>query len=570
MTDSLRQHLKSPTWLSVREAFRNPARLALAASLALSLAALVMPIYTIQIYDRVLSSRSMSTLVAVTLITLVAVALNALLDLFRSIVFSRASAVFYAELEARVLAACRGVALNGGLGRRSRPLDDLEMVRSFFAGPVPGALFDLIFVPLILLALFLIHPLLGAASLALSVALVLLALFNRRTMQEVTDRAVARMRDATDTAEAYLRAVEPAVAMGYATRAESVVAKANREAVKTQVGSSTRAGSITAIIKGMRQGSQIIILAVATALTLGGSVTAGSIIASSILFGKAQGPIDQAVGAWRQIFQVRGAWMRLEQLIEKLPEHRTVMPLPRPQGALNIRDIVAHAPESQALILKGVSFDLKAGESLGIVGPSASGKSTLARVLLGAWPAQRGVVRLDGADVATLDFNLVGPALGYLPQTVDLLPGTIAQNIGRHGPDDPNGVVAAAMQAGAHQLILSLPQGYDTVIGERGYALSGGQRQRLGLARALYGNPSLVLLDEPDTGLDREGEQALAQAIAMLRARGSTVVVIAHRPALIQHLDKILILVNGQVEKFGSTREILAQIMPPHVHAVRA
>lgn len=570
MMESMGRHLKSPAWQSVRAVFRKPARLALVTSLALSLATLVMPIYTIQIYDRVLSSRSMSTLVAVTLITLVAVALNALLDLFRSIVFSRASAVFYAELEARVLAACRGVALNGGLGRRSRPLDDLEMVRSFFAGPVPGALFDLIFVPLILLALFLIHPLLGAASLALSVALVLLALFNRRTMQEVTDRAVARMRDATDTAEAYLRAVEPAVAMGYATRAESVVAKANREAVKTQVGSSTRAGSITAIIKGMRQGSQIIILAVATALTLGGSVTAGSIIASSILFGKAQGPIDQAVGAWRQIFQVRGAWMRLEQLIEKLPEHRTVMPLPRPQGALNIRDIVAHAPESQALILKGVSFDLKAGESLGIVGPSASGKSTLARVLLGAWPAQRGVVRLDGADVATLDFNLVGPALGYLPQTVDLLPGTIAQNIGRHGPDDPNGVVAAAMQAGAHQLILSLPQGYDTVIGERGYALSGGQRQRLGLARALYGNPSLVLLDEPDTGLDREGEQALAQAIAMLRARGSTVVVIAHRPALIQHLDKILILVNGQVEKFGSTREILAQIMPPHVHAVRA
>lgn len=203
MIELLRQHLKSPTWLSVHKAFRSPARLALAASLALSLAALVMPIYTIQIYDRVLSSRSMSTLVAVTLITLLAVALTALLDLFRSIVFSRASAVFYAELEARVLAACRSGALNGGLGRRSRPLDDLEMVRSFFAGPVPGALFDLIFVPLILLVLFLIHPLLGAVSLALSVALVLLALFNRRTMQEVTDRAVAHMRDATDTAEAH-------------------------------------------------------------------------------------------------------------------------------------------------------------------------------------------------------------------------------------------------------------------------------------------------------------------------------------------------------------------------------
>jgi PrtD family type I secretion system ABC transporter len=512
----------------------------------------------------------MSTLVAVTVITLVAIALTALLDLFRSIVFSRASAVFYAELEAQVLAACRGGALTGGLGRKSRPIDDLEMVRSFFAGPVPGALFDLVFVPLVLLVLFLIHPALGMISLLLSIGLILLALFNRLAMQNSVDRSVLHMREATDTAEAYLRAVEPAVIMGYAIRAEGIVAGANRAAVKSLVGSSTRSGSITAIAKGLRQGSQILILAVAAALTLEGKITAGSIIAASILFGKAQGPIDQAIGAWRQIFQVRGAWMRLENLIEKLPERQAAMALPRPRGALSIQDVVVSAPEGRTPILKGVSFDLQAGESLGIVGPSASGKSTLARVLLGAWPVQRGVVRLDGADVATLDFNLVGLALGYLPQTVDLLPGTIAQNIRRHGSDDPEGVVTAAMQAGAHQMILSLPEGYDTVVGEHGYALSGGQRQRLGLARALYGNPSLVVLDEPDTGLDREGEQALAQAIAMLRAGGTTVIVIAHRPSLIQHLDRMLVLVNGQVERIGPTREILAQIMPAQVHVVRS
>lgn len=569
MMESMGRHLKSPAWQSVRAVFRKPARLALVTSLALSLATLVMPIYTIQIYDRVLTSRSISTLVAVSIITLIAIALTALLDLFRNIVFSRASAVFYAELEARVLAACRRGAIAGGLGRKSRPIDDLEMVRSFFASPTPGAIFDIAFVPLVLLVLFLIHPVLGTVSLLISIALILVGLFHRRAMQEATEQSVSNLREATDAAEAYLRAVEPAIAMGYATRAESIIASANRQAVKTQMSFSIRAGSILATIKGLRQGSQIIILAVATALTLEGSLTAGSIIASSILFGKAQGPIDQVLGAWRQIFQVRGAWIRLEHLIETLPENSNAMPLPRPRGALKVQDIVAHAPESRTLILKSVSFDLQSGESLGILGPSASGKSTLARVLLGAWPLQRGVVRLDGADVATLDFNLVGPALGYLPQTVDLLPGTIAQNIRRHGSEDPDGVVAAAMQAGAHRMILSLPKGYDTVIGERGYALSGGQRQRIGLARALYGNPALVLLDEPDTGLDREGEQALAQAISMLRARGTTLIVISHRPAVIQHLDKMLVLVSGQVEKMGLSSEILAQIMPIHVHAVR-
>jgi len=570
MQESIRRRHQSRAWHELKRALKYPARLALLSSFALNVAGLVTPVYTIQIYDRVMSSRSMSTLLAVTAITLIAIGFTAMLDLFRNIVFARASAAFYAELEARVFAGCRHMALAGGWGRKARPIDDLEMVRSFFGSPVPGALFDLLFVPIALLVLFLIHPLIGTVSLFLSAVIILLALFKRRAMQSSAEGAAAYVREATDIAETYLRAVEPAIVMGYASRAEQLAASANREAVKAQVQSSSHAGSITTVIKGVRQASQIVILAVAAGLTLDGSVSAGSIIASSILFGKAQGPIDQALSSWRQVFQVYGAWLRLERLIEVIPERPTTMPLPRPSGAIAAENVVAHAPEGRSPILKGVSLSLQAGQSLAIAGPSGSGKSTLARVLLGAWPAQRGIVRLDVADVSTLDLNLVGPALGYLPQTVELMPGSIAENIRRLGPADPDGVIAAALQAGAHEMILSLPAGYDTLVGDRGYALSGGQRQRIGLALALYGNPSLVILDEPETGLDREGEKALEYVIAGLKKRNATLIVVAHRPALIQQLDHVLVLVDGQVQKYGATAEILARMMPPSVHALRA
>ena len=570
MQESIRRRHQSRAWHELKRALKYPARLALLSSFALNVAGLVTPVCTIQIYDRVMSSRSMSTLLAVTAITLIAIGFTAMLDLFRNIVFARASAAFYAELEARVFAGCRHMALAGGWGRKARPIDDLEMVRSFFGSPVPGALFDLLFVPIALLVLFLIHPLIGTVSLFLSAVIILLALFKRRAMQSSAEGAAAYVREATDIAETYLRAVEPAIVMGYAARAEQLAASANREAVRAQVQSSSQAGSITTVIKGVRQASQIVILAVAAGLTLDGSVSAGSIIASSILFGKAQGPIDQALSSWRQVFQVYGAWLRLERLVGHIPERPTTMPLPRPSGAIAAENVVAHAPEGRSPILKGVSLSLQAGQSLAIAGPSGSGKSTLARVLLGAWPAQRGIVRLDGADVSTLDLNLVGPALGYLPQTVELMPGSIAENIRRLGPADPDGVIAAALQAGAHEMILSLPAGYDTLVGDRGYALSGGQRQRIGLARALYGNPSLVILDEPETGLDREGEKALEYVIAGLKKRNATLIVVAHRPALIQQLDHVLVLVDGQVQKYGATAEILARMMPPSVHALRA
>lgn len=542
---------------------KTAARAAIGASLAINLLSLVTPLYFIQVYDRVLSSRSLATLVAVTLVTLLVIALLAGFDLLRNLIFAKASATVYAELEARVFAACRRCALAGGSGRRARPLDDLEMVRGFLASATPGALFDLVFVPLFVLALFVVHEALGVLTIAFIIGLGLLAFAQRSAMARTTDISFEEFRKARDTAEAHLRDIEPGMAMGYASRADARSAAANRSAITAQMLASATTGSITSVIKGIRQASQILVIALAAFLALRGSVSMGAIIAASILFSKAFAPIDQLVGTWRTLFEVRGAWARLGGLAATAEEEGTSpMSLPAPTGAISMSGVVAGAPGGSIAILKGVSLTLEAGESLGIIGPSGSGKSTLARVLLGVWPVSQGVVRLDGADLSLLDPDQLGPHIGYVPQSLDLAPGTIAENIRRFGADDPEAVVAAAIEAGAHQMILAQPKGYDTVVGGPGFALSAGQKQRIGLARALYGTPALLVLDEPDTGLDRDGELALANAIKSLRARKATVLVVAHRPSMITGLDKVLVLADGRVQKFGPSAEILPHVVP--------
>lgn len=544
------------------DSFRRPIRQAIWASLAVNLLSLITPLYFTQVYDRVLSSRSDATLLAVTAVTLIVIALLSAFDLLRNLVFTRASATLYVELEEKVFTACRRFALAGGTGRRARPLDDLEAVRSFLASPTPGALFDILFVPLFVIVLFFIHEGIGMLTVGLVVALILLALINRRAMAETTDKSTVEFRRAGDLAEAHLRAIEPAIAMGFAGRAEARSASANRDAIMAQMKGAATTGSITSVIKGVRQASQILIIALAAYLALEGSVSMGAIIASSILFSKALSPIDQVVGSWRTVFQTRGAWVRLTEIMARLPEGSSAMPLPAPKGAVSVDGVVVRAPGGEAAILKGVSFAIEAGESLGIVGPSGSGKSTLARVMLGVWPATQGTVRLDGADISRLNLDQVGSHIGYVPQTSELLPGTIADNIRRFGLEDPEGVVEAAIRAGAHEMILAQPSGYDTEVGGPGFSLSGGQRQRVSLARALYGHPSLVVLDEPDAGLDREGEIALASAISKLHDEGVTVIVIAHRQAMVTHLDKILVLSEGRQIRFGAMSEVLPQIVP--------
>ena len=357
--------------------------------------------------------------------------------------------------------------------------------------------------------------------------------------------------------------------MGYAGRGESRAAEANREAILAQVMAASTTGSITSIIKGMRQGSQILIIAIAAYLALEGAISMGAIIASSILFSRALAPVDQLVGAWRSLFQARGAWTRLKELLTAIPESGASMALAPPSGQITVSGLAASAPGATDAILRKVDFSLVAGQSLGIIGPSGSGKSTLAKVILGVWPALRGTVRLDGVEIGQLELDRVGCHFGYLPQSVELLPGTVAENIRRLGDDDPAGVVEAARRAGAHDMILALPDGYDTLIGNRGFALSGGQTQRIALSRALYGKPSLVVLDEPDADLDQVGERALVEAIEQLRKEGTTVIVIAHRSALINDLDMLLVMNAGEVARFGPMGEFRATPVRSKVRVVR-
>ena len=550
-------------------ALRRPIRNAILGSLVLNLLALTTPLYMLAIYDRVMTSRSGATLLAVTVATVLLLVLLAIFDFFRNIVFARTSATFYAELEARVYQGCRRWALAGGSVRRVRPLEDLETVRGFLASSAPGALLDIVFVPIFVIVLFLIHPLLGAMTAAFVGIIVALALINKRAMARTTDMSIEQFRQACDFAEAHWREVEPSVAMGYAGRGERRAAEASRGAIMAQILAASTTGSITSITKGLRQGSQILIIAIAAYLALEGQVSMGAIIASSILFSRALAPVDQLVGGWRHLFRTRSAWARLAELLRDIPEHSLRMELAPPTGQLSVKDIVAAAPGSSEMILRGVSFSLEAGESVGIMGASASGKSTLAKVILGIWPASRGKVRLDGADVSNFDPDRLGSHIGSLPQSVQLLPGSIAENIRRLGEDDPAGVLDAAVRAGAHDMILALPDGYDTLIGNRGFALSGGQVQRIGLARAFYGRPRIMLLDEPDADLDQDGERALVEAIRGLREDGTTLIVIAHRSALIQDLDKLLVVNAGLVAKFGPTQEFLSRATGANVRVIR-
>ena len=295
----------------------------------------------------------------------------------------------------------------------------------------------------------------------------------------------------------------------------------------------------------------------------------GAIIACSILFARALTPVDQLVGSWRSLFQTRAAWLRLKEMLAGIAQQASPMPLAPPTGRVCAVNLIAAAPGASEPILKGVNFALEAGQSMAIIGPSGSGKSTLARVILGVWPALRGTVRLDGADISQLDLDAVGAHLGYLPQTIELLPGTIAENIRRIGDDDPAGVIEAATRAGAHDMILTLPNGYDTIIGARGFSLSGGQTKRIGLARALYGRPKLIVLDEPDADLDQLGERALMRAIAQLREEQVTLIVIAHRSAVIHDLDRLLVMNEGQAVKFGPMDDFLSPATGPNVRVVK-
>ena len=529
-------------------------------SMFINLLGLVPSIYMLQVYDRVLQSRNITTLVMLTVIMLGFYLMLGMLELARSKLLIRIGAQLDMKLNNRVFVASFERNLKRAGGNAGQALGDLTNVRQFLTGNGLFAFFDAPWAPIYLIVIFLFSPWLGVFSLFASLILFSLAwateLSTRKPLAEATQVAASANNYATNN----LRNAEVIEAMGMLDNLRNRWLQKQMRFLALQNEASDKAANISAATKSVRIAVQSLSLGGGALLVIEGAMTPGGMIAASILLGKALGPVELAIGVWKQLVGARTAYHRLEELLQEHPERPTGMELPAPAGRLLLEGVMAAAPGSQVMILKQVGFNVAPGEIVGVIGPSASGKSTLARLLVGVWPTLGGKVRLDGADIYTWDKNLLGPSVGYLPQDIELFEGTIAENIARFGDVDAGQVVEAAKLAGVHDMILRFPKGYDTQIGDSGSALSGGQRQRIAFARAIYGNPSFVVLDEPNSNLDDVGEAALIRAIQELKRRGTTVILITHRTSIISVVDKLLLLVDGMLQLYGPRDQVLLAI----------
>jgi PrtD family type I secretion system ABC transporter len=532
-------------------------------SLFINLLLLVPSIYMLQIYDRVLGSRNETTLVVITLICVALIAVYAALESVRSQILVRIGTKLDELMGGRVFRAVFKISVRRPDSGSSQSLRDLDTLRQFLTGQGLFAFFDAPWMPIYFGLVFLIHPMLGVVSIIGGLVIFALALANELATRKVLHNANMAAVGASRFVDVSLRNVEALEAMGMLGSMYKRWQDKRALALGLQAEASDRAGIITAGSKFTRLVLQMAILGVGAYYVLQNEITAGLMIMASIMMGRALQPIELAVATWRQFLDARTAYGRLNELLDAVPKQADPMPLPVPRGALSVENIIVAAAGSNLPILRGISFTVAPGDVVGVIGPSAAGKSTLARALVGVWPAYSGTVRIDGADLNSWDRERLGPHIGYLPQDVELFEGTVAENIARFGDLDPEAVVTAASRAGVHQLILNLPKGYDTQIGAGGMTLSGGQRQRIALARALYGDPALLVLDEPNSNLDTEGEAALATAMAELKARRRTTLVITHRVSILAHVDYIMALSQGVIEKFGTRDQILSQFLKP-------
>jgi ATP-binding cassette, subfamily C, bacterial exporter for protease/lipase len=539
-------------------------------SFVINMLMLVPSLYMLQVYDRVLTSRNESTLLMLTLLTVGLLGLMASLEWVRSRLLVRAGSMLDAELNARVYTAAFEANLRGAGTNAGQAISDLTAVRQFVTGNGVFAFFDAPWFPIYLAVVFLLHPWLGIFSVGGAVILIALALANQWATRGLLAQANAASVQSANEATNNLRNAEVIHAMGMLTNLRERWYQKYSKVIALQGLASDRAGSITSLTKFVRIAQQSLILGLGALLAIEGKITAGGMIVASILMGRALQPVEMLIGVWNQFQMARSAYDRLERLLKEFPARPEGMPLPPPQGHVALENVVAAAPGTQIPILKGVSFALDAGTVLGVIGPTASGKSTLARVLVGIWPTNAGKVRLDGADVYAWDKEQLGDHVGYLPQDIELFAGTIAENIARFGEVDSTKVIEAARQAGVHDLILRFPNGYDTPIAVAGSSLSGGQRQRIALARALYGGPAFVVLDEPNSNLDDIGEAALVQAVQEQKAAGRTTVVITHRTSILSVVDKLLLLREGTVQAFGPRQQVLEALARAAQGAVAA
>ena len=522
-------------------------------------------VYMLQVYDRALVSSNVTTLLMLTVLVIGLYVLMALLEVVRSSVLIRVGNRLDMMLNKRIFGAAFERNLRRAGGNPAQALQDLSQVRQFLTGNGLFAFFDAPWTPIFLLVIYLVHPLLGLITLIGSLLLVSLAwlteVSTRKPLAEANQASLASGSFANNN----LRNAEVIEAMGMLPAIRQRWFGNHLKILELQTLASDRAAYIAGASRFVRVTLQSLILGAGALLAIQGTITPGMMIACSILSGRALAPVEQVISAWKQLLSSRAAWARLSGLLTDFPAHKPSMPLPKPLGMLHVENAFASAPGSPTPILRGVSFNLAPGEALGIIGPSASGKSTLARLLVGVWQAQGGKVRLDGADIYQWNKAELGPWLGYLPQDVELFEGSIAENIARFGAIDSEAVILAARQAGVHEMILHLPHGYDTHLSADGGSLSGGQKQRIGLARALYGEPSLIVLDEPNASLDDVGEAALLQALLDLKQRGKTLVLISHRPTVLSMVDKVLVLREGAVQMFGSRDEVFAALRQANV-----
>jgi ATP-binding cassette subfamily C protein EexD len=485
------------------------------------------------------------------------------LELVRSRILVRVGAKLDVLLNQRLFNAVFDRTLRGLGPATAQPLNDLGNVRQFLTGNGLFAFFDAPWMPVYIAVLFVMHPLFGWLAVGGAVILTILAVANELVTHKPLGMANNIAVAAGGFVSSNLRNAEALEAMGMLRPVQNRWLEKHREMLGLQALASDRAGLLTASSKVIRLLLQSLVLGLGAYLAIEQVTTPGVMIAAMIIAGRALAPIDQLIGSWRGFVSARTAYRRLEDLLNKVPERARRMSLPAPRGDLVVDQAVAVPPGGTTPVLKGVSFAAQAGESIGVIGPSAAGKSTLARAVLGVWPLVAGKVRIDGADVSQWNREELGPHVGYLPQDIELFDGTVSENIARFGEIKSEKVVEAAQKAGVHEMILHLPKGYDTPIGEGGAVLSGGQRQRVALARALYGDPVLVVLDEPNSNLDDQGELALVRAIRGLKSARRTVLIITHRPSVLGSVDKILVLKEGQVQAFGPRDEVMAQFARP-------
>jgi ATP-binding cassette, subfamily C, type I secretion system permease/ATPase len=521
--------------------------------------------FMLQVYDRVLPSQSVPTLVGLALLATVLFVLQGALEVIRSRVNVRIGAHLDHTLSSRVYDALVRLPLKTrGDGDGLQPLRDLDYVRSFLSGGGPAAFFDLPWLPVYLGICFLFHFWIGVTALAGSLVLIALALLTEYRMRAPAKEAARFATTRTAFAAAGRRNAEVLKAMGMSRHVGDRWSAANRDYLAANERASDIASGLGGLSKVFRTILQSAVLAVGAFLVIRQESTAGIIIASSILTSRALAPVELAIANWKGFVAARQGAQRLYQLLELLPAEQEPMRLPKPKSALSVTNVAVLPPGSERLAVTDISFELKSGQGLAIIGPSGSGKSSLARALVGVWQPARGNVRLDRATLDQWSSGVLGQHIGYLPQDVELFDGTVASNIGRFDVKaKPEEILEAAQAAGVHDLILSLPGGYATPIGELGTAISGGQRQRIALARALYGNPFLVVLDEPSSNLDSDGEGALTQAIMNVRARGGIVIVVAHRPSALAGVDQVLVMRDGKQQIMGAKDEVMNKLMRP-------